>query len=69
MTYLEAGNASYADARKAFAAKDYNAAARGFVHAKDMFQKHEGQHGSKTSPAIHQSTDYTRQSIRLRDAA
>lgn len=69
MTYLEAGNKSYREAREAAKLGRHNKAAQLFDHAKRMYQHHEWQFGKTTSPAINAATRMLRQSIQKRDAA
>ena len=68
MTYLEAANKSFSEARAAMRDKDYSQAARLFHHAKEMFWNYEKEQGD-TRKLSEFATRWVRTATQKRDAA
>ena len=66
MTYLEAANNSFGQARAAMRADDYAKAARLFHHAKEMFQHYEHANGDSRR-LTNFATRWVRTAIQKRD--
>ena len=67
MTYLEAANNSFGQARAAMRIQDFAKAARFFHHAKEMFQHYE--HATGDSRRLSDfAARWTRTAIQKRDA-